>query len=127
MKILGVLILAAFFAVGCGSGGGDAFDSSVQLQVTPVVTRTAPTSAAVGDTVNIFGAGFSAVPGYNVIIIDGVETLANTYALAPAPSGAEVEQITFVVPAGVSVGTHTVLVYVVDNPSNANITITITP
>lgn len=118
-----ILMLVAF---GCGATSEE-YDSSVVTQVDPFVNRIAPVSAAAGDTVTIFGFGFSSAPGLDVVIVGSTETFAGTYALVVPPAVAEIESLTFTVPAGTPLGVHNVYVDVLDNVSNANVTITITP
>lgn len=122
-----IAVVAVFvIVVGCGSSG-DLFDATIPSQVNPIVTRIDPTSANAGDTVTIFGIGFSAVPELNVIVMGSATTSANNYSLLPSPSGDEVESLTFVVPSGITPGTYPIYVVVVDNVSNTNVTITINP
>ena len=123
-KYLFLIVMLTF--VGCG-GVGDFLDSSVPSQTDPIITRIAPTAARAGDVVTIFGIGFSAAAPLNIIVIGSVEVAADSYTLLAAPTGSEVESITFTVPAGLTVGFSSIYVVVIDNPSNENLTITINP
>jgi hypothetical protein len=128
MKIISKAAIVLFLVLiaGCGSVA-DIIDSTVPTQVDPIITRIAPTAASAGDTVTVFGVGFSAAAPLNIVVIEGTEVAANAYTLLAAPVGNEVESITFVVPVGIAVGTRSIYVVVADNPSNANLSITINP
>lgn len=127
MRILkSSLLVIILFIAGCGSIG-DFFDATVPTQTDPFITRISPASAKAGDAVTVFGMGFSAAAALNIVVVEGVEVAADSYTLLPSPSGNEVESITFTVPAGISTGAHSIYVIVIDNPSNTNVSITITP
>lgn len=120
-----VIIMTALLMAGCGSSG-PAFNSLVPTQTYPVITRISPTAAVTaGDTVTIFGIGFCSAANLNVVIINGAEALASTYALVAAPVGDEVESLTFTVPTGIVAGTYGIYVDVFNNVSNTDVTITI--
>lgn len=115
----------AFFCVSCGSTVESLFDETVVTGVDPYVNRVEPATAAAGDTVTIFGMGFSSVKSFNVVIVNGVEALADSYSLLATPQQYELESITFTVPAGIAAGSQPVYVDVLDNISNTNISLTI--
>lgn len=91
------------------------------------VNRVAPTTAAIGDTVTIFGFGFNIAPELNVVIINGVEAIADSWSLVDPAVSPEIEQLTFVVQAGTPIGTDNIYVFTNDQTSNTNVTIDITP
>lgn len=109
----------------CFADSESLFDLNVPSGAYPVITRISPTTATAGDTATIFGVGFAAAASLNVVIIDGSEALGETYNLIAVPLGDEVESITFTVPVGITPGTYPIFVYVIENVSNTNITITI--
>lgn len=114
---------------GCGEGETAAFefDESVPLQLQPYVARITPTTAKTGDTITIVGFGYSVIPNQNAIVLDTATVAAESYAVAPAPAGTELEQLTFQVPSTLAVGTYSVGVVVYDNSSNNEQTLTIIP
>lgn len=116
--------MIAVFAAGCG-GSDEYYDSTVPTQSYPVISRIAPATASAGDTVTLFGFGYSVVPEFNIISIEGVEVFADTYSLLSPPVSGEVESLTFTVPAGLTAGAHNIFVIVCDNPSNTNLALTI--
>lgn len=118
------IIVALISMIGCGSGGSD-FDSTVPTQTDPYINRIDPTAASAGDVVSIFGRGFSDVAQLNVVIIDGTPVLADTHSLVTPATDNEIESLTFTVPVGINAGVHSIYVDVLDNVSNADITITI--
>lgn len=109
--------------MGCGTA--DLYDPTVPTQSNPVVSRVSPVAATAGDTVTIFGFGFSVVPQNNVIIIGDGEAIASTYGLVNPPIANEIEFLMFVVPAGLTLGANSIYVDVLDVISNTNITLTI--
>ena len=112
----------------CGSGAVPLeFDESVPTQLAPIVTRLAPTAARGGETVTIFGFGFSAEAAQNILLIGGATTTAATYALVDPPVSGEIEQLTFIVPATATVGATTITVAVFDHVSNSDTAFTVNP
>lgn len=103
------------------------FDESVATQLAPVVTRVAPATGKAGDTITIFGVGFSIEPPQNIILVGGATTTAATYGLVIPPTGSEVEQLTFTLPATSAVGATTIAVLVADQASNNTVAFTVTP
>jgi len=124
-RLVSLIIVIAFLAVSCGGNGGSAYSPTVPLQTDPYIARINPTAATAGDVVSIIGFGFSAEPTFNVVVINNVEIFADSYALMTPPSGDEIEQLTFTVPAGLTGGAQMIYVIVVDVPSNTDQTITI--
>ena len=125
MRRLALLfIVIGFLMTSCG-GDGDAYDPTVPLQTDPYIARINPTAATAGDSVAIIGFGFSDVATFNVVVINDVEIFADTYTLVVPPSGDEIEQLTFTVPAGMTLGAQTIYVIVLDVPSNTDLSITI--
>lgn len=118
------LCAAVFLSAGCGKSG-DLFDATIPTQTDPILTRINPTVATAGDSVTVFGIGFSIAAELNIVVIGDNEIAADNYTLLANPSGDEVESITFTVPAGIAPGTYAIYVIVIDNPSNTDLTITI--
>lgn len=121
---LRLLVAVFLLSVGCGQLG-DLFDSTVPLQTDPYVTRISPVAATAGDTVTVFGYGFSDVAELNVVIIGASAVVATSYSLVTPPVAGEIEAITFTVPAGLAIGANSIYVDVLDNVSNTNVSITI--
>lgn len=112
----------------CGSGEPvDDFDASVATQAPPLVTRINPNNGRAGDTITVFGLGFSIAPGNNIITVGGSSTAATAYALVNPPAAGEIESLTFTVPAGATAGATTIFVTVLDNTSNNNVPFTVNP
>lgn len=126
---LSILISAlCLFSLSCGSSS-DAVDypSDVSTKSPPIVMSVAPSTGAAGDTITIYGIGFSSVPEFNTVIIGGDAMAATVYDLVPSPTSTAVEFLTAAVPAGAAVGVNSILVLVHESPSNADITFTVTP
>src|SRR3990167_9502472 len=94
--ICGVLSLLS----ACGSGRTP-FGSDVPTDAPPTVARISPAAAAAGDTVTIFGLGFSFESAINVVTIGTTATTATQYTLLSSPAENELESIAFTVPAGI--------------------------
>lgn len=126
---LSILIsVLCLFSISCGSAS-DAVDypSDVPTKSPPIVMSVAPSTGAAGDTITIYGVGFSSVPAFNTIIIGGAAIAATAYDLVPAPTSTAVEFLTAAVPAGAAVGADSILVLVHESPSNADTSFTVTP
>ncbi len=120
MNIPKIFVLFAFLLIAaCGSQETLDFDTSVVTQAPPVISRLDPSTASAGDTVTIFGFGFSIAKELNMVSVDSSSAYADTYDLVASPTSNEVEQLTFTVPADVSAGTSVVTVTVFDNVSNS--------
>lgn len=126
MRWILLSVLATLLIGGCGDAQSDV-SNTAPTGVTPVVTRLDPTTATAGDTVTIFGAGFSVVPTANIIVIGNIAVAASTYAVVDPPAAGEVEQLTFIVPTGLTTGADAVLVLVEDAVSNTNVQLTVNP
>ena len=114
--------------LGCGSTADPlALPPSVAIQSVPVIKRISPTSGRVGDTLTLFGFGFSTAPGDNIITVGGKATAAETYALVDPPTDGEIEQLTFKVPTGATTGASGVFVTVFELTSNADVQFTVNP
>lgn len=126
-KVFAVIFLISAILIGCGSEEGIVLDTSVSTGALPYVNRVSPAAARAGDTVTVFGFGFSNEAPTNIIIVAGVSATATTYALVSPSTATEIEQITFIVPTGATLGASGVSVTVFDNTSNNNIQLTINP
>lgn len=113
--------------IGCGSETDNVLDldSSISTGALPYINRINPNAGQAGDTITIFGFGFSSEAANNTIIVGGTSVTASTYALVNPAVAGEIEQLTFVIPAGAAVGAAGVLVTVFDNSSNGNVQLTI--
>jgi hypothetical protein len=101
------------------------FDSTVPSGLEPYVHRIDPANGKAGDTVTIFGFGFSVEAGSNIVSFGSETAVATAYSeVSPAAEG-ELESLTVTVPDGVSIGEAPVYVTVFTNTSNANISFTI--
>lgn len=118
LEMIFVLMLLA------GCAGSSDFASNVQIDSPPVISRISPTTAKAGDTVTIFGFGFSSAPAVNLVSLESAITPAASYNLLQNPTSTEIESLTFVVPA-MPAGTFGVMVMVGDDVSNSNVVITI--
>lgn len=119
-----IIVISVLLIAGCGASS-HTFAPSISTQTYPVITRIAPAVGTAGDTITVFGSGFSSAAPLNVVIINGAETLANAYSLVAAPVGDEIESLTFIVPTGITAGTYGIYLDVLNNVSNTDITITI--
>ena len=123
MRNLAIIAIIVMFAA-CGSGS-DGFDPTVPSQSPPIITQVVPATASPGDTVSLYGSGFSNEAASNIVVF-GTSTLsASTWEMLPTPVGDESEAITFTIPTDAAVGTFDIYVFVIDNPSNTNLTLTI--
>ena len=130
MKIMlqQLLFLALFplLFTSCG-GGGPQFSDNVPTQSIPIVERLDPTTLSRGDTLSIFGFGYSFVPAENVITIGSASAVAESYTLINDPNPGEIEEITVTVPNTTPIGENTVFIIIGENASNSNLTITVQP
>lgn len=121
LVILPVLLLIA------SCGGGNNYPSDVPTDSPPIVSRVDPSAGAPGDSITIFGLGFSIAAPDNTVIIGGAAVAATSYRLVDPPTSTEIEALTATVPTGAAVGTSSVVVVVDDQTSNADVTFTVTP
>jgi hypothetical protein len=120
-RIILSLSALAFFA--CGS----ATESPSVTADSPVVTRLSPTTATAGNTVTIIGYGFSVIPSDNIVVIGGSAIPATSYALVDPAVAGEIEQLTFTVPSGLTVGTDSLYILRSEAVSNTDVQLTISP
>ncbi|PIR25299.1 MAG: hypothetical protein COX62_00605 [Deltaproteobacteria bacterium CG_4_10_14_0_2_um_filter_43_8] len=118
--------LFALFLSHCGSGSSE-FDADISTESFPIVSRIDPENASIGDTITIYGLGFSLVPSNNVVVIGEISATAESYSLVDPAVGTEVEALTVTVPADASVGENSVTVLVGSNLSNSDILLTVDP
>ena len=119
-------MLAVFF-LHCGGDTALALDPSIATGSLPILKRVFPTSGKTGDVVTLFGSGFSADAGFNIVSIGGVTAGASAYGLVDPSTGGEVESLTVTLPTGLSLGAQTIFVIVFDNTSNTDTAFTVTP
>ncbi|MDO8527648.1 MAG: IPT/TIG domain-containing protein [Deltaproteobacteria bacterium] len=124
-----ILTIFSILLVACGSASDTTpgFNASVSTQAPPVILRVSPLSGTAGDTITLFGFGFSSVAAANIVVIGGAGTSAATYALVNPPTNGEAESLTVQVPAGAIVGADGIYVIVFENTSNADVQFTVTP
>lgn len=123
IPVICLLLLSA-----CGAASGE-FSDNVPTGSAPFLSRAVPEPMSFGDSVTIFGYGFSIVPEENLVILGDLEIPAEDYELvdpAFAQTG-EIESITFTVPLDASLGVQTLTVTVLDNDSSNSLNITLQP
>ena len=125
MKRMIFIVLIAAAMQSCGSSSG--IPDDVPSSTTPIITRVEPTTAAIGDEITIYGIGFSYAYPNNIVLIGGTATTATYYDTLDNPEGDEIEYITADVPDEAPEGDDYVMVLVHENPSNTDISITVTP
>ncbi len=111
----------------CGGSGSDPYPNDVPTHAPPLVTRIDPDSASPGDTVTIYGLGYSIIPEYNLITFGSVSAVADSYDFLDPPGDGEFEIITVVIPDDVEVGINPVMVTVHQTTSNDDVSIDIIP
>jgi len=122
------IIFLLLFLAGCGSSDDlIGFDASVSTGTVPIIERVNPNNGQVGDTITIFGLGFSNAPVLNNITVGGAAVTASAYALLDNPANGEVESLTFDVPEGAATGEDIIFVTVFENTSNAGKKFTVNP
>lgn len=120
--------LLLLFSAGCGSESDPtSFDDEIGTQSPPYVNRIDPSNGNAGDTITIFGFGFSSVPANNTVQFGTEAISALTYDLVLPPAPGEIEKITFVIPDGTQAATSSLAVTVFENTSNTNVQMTIDP
>ncbi len=120
-----IAIAALFILTACGSTG-PVFDPTVVTDAPPYVSRIDPTSGSIGDTVTIYGYGFSSEIISNIVSFGDEAAAADSYEfLIPQLAADELEKITVVVPDGLTSGDHDIAVLVFENVSNADVTFTV--
>ncbi len=120
-------IVALFVLSACGQSSGPGLDPTIATNTFPLLTRVAPTAGKPGDTITLFGSGFSEVATENIVNIGGATMQATNYALVDPPAVGEVESLTATVPAAVPVGIQSIFVIVFENTTNTDLTFTVTP
>lgn len=89
--------------------------------------RISPDSGAPGDSITVYGVGYSIIPNENLLFIGQGASAATSYDLVTNGQPGEVEQLTFTVPNESLPGTQPVILLVNDNSSNADVTFTVLP
>lgn len=130
LYIIGIalsLALLTMTPMSCGSDSSLTFDVSIPSQTSPFVNRVAPANGKAGDTVTIFGFGFSVESANNIVVFGSISTTALSYGVVSPAAAGEAEQLTVTIPAGATVGSNSVYVNVFENTSNSNVSFTINP
>ncbi|MBI4366569.1 MAG: IPT/TIG domain-containing protein [Deltaproteobacteria bacterium] len=128
MRHRGILICVLFLC-GCGSAlpPESELDPTIATFLDPILTRAAPIAGRAGDTITLFGFGFSVEHPNNLVHIGGTITPATSYALVNPAIAGEIERLTFTVPAAATVGATTVFLSVFDRASNNSVAFTVLP
>jgi hypothetical protein len=121
------IVMTCIFALSACGGAGPVYYDDVPTGSSPIVSRVDPASGPVGTTVTIYGLGFSFEAPTNVVTMGTEGVAAESYNILAAPTDAEIETITFMVPAGLAPGTYPVVVVVHDAASDTAVSFTVTP
>jgi hypothetical protein len=125
---LGFIILSLLFLSACGGDtAGSAYDASVATQLPPYASRVNPAAGRAGDTVTVFGFGFSDEAPNNIVTFGAVSASASAYSLVAGGASPDIESLTVTVPAAAPAGACNVHVTVFGNTSNTNVTFTVNP
>lgn len=129
MKKSFFLFIITFVLSACGSDLG--YPSAIATQSAPALLQIIPTSAAPGDTVAVYGLGFSVIPAANVLFLGETEIAASAYALNEDDALEAPEVLSFVLPDDIVADDYTVSLFVnydngngVSTSSNLNLTVT---
>ena len=123
-----LIIFGLSLIASCGSANETSnVNASVATQLPPVIARVSPTSGRAGDSVTIFGFGFSSAAASNVINVGGQAVAASSYALLNPPAAGEIESLTFAVPSGATTGAGGIFVTVFELTSNADVQFIVNP
>lgn len=126
LKRFCIFVVLACALSACGASS-DPYGPDIPTNSPPFVSRVEPNTGRAGDTVTIFGFGFSVAVPANIVIIGGAATSAATYTLLSNITADEIESITAVVPDDAELGEAAIYVQVHDNVSNADVSFTVTP
>lgn len=102
-------------------------EESVPTGSPPIIMRISPDSGTAGETITVFGVGYSIIPSQNILFIGDGASVSMSYALVDNGQPGEVEQLTFMVPEESLPGTYNVVLLVDENTSNADIPFTVLP
>lgn len=111
--------------MGCGTTA-DPIHSSVSTQLLPFIVATEPATVSTGDTLTLFGFGFSSHENANIAITGDDTIFASNYTLVSGRDDGAIESLDITIPAAAAAGDSTLLLQVFNNTSNVH-TITITP
>lgn len=117
-KLLILIITVTLFTLSCGGRNGLDFDASIATQSYPIISRVDPATGTAGDTITIFGFGFSSAGELNTVVLGDNAIVAQNYALLDPPVDDEIEQIDFVIPTGLTADTVDLSLLVLENVSN---------
>ena len=126
MQKLAVILLITCI-LSCGGSGADPYPNDVPTHSPPLVTRIDPAIASAGDTITIYGLGYSIIPEYNLVTFGSISAVADSYDFLDPPSDGEFEIITVVIPDDADPGINPVMVTVHQTTSNDDVSISITP
>ncbi|OQA62056.1 MAG: hypothetical protein BWY40_00308 [bacterium ADurb.Bin270] len=126
MRKLAATIVIMLIA-SCGGSGLDPYPNDVPTHSPPLITRIDSESASPGDTVTIYGLGYSIIPAYNLVTFGSVSAVADSYDFIDPGSDGEFEILTVVIPDDVEAGINPVMVTVHRITSNDDVSIDIIP
>jgi hypothetical protein len=118
------IVLCSLSACGVGDLG---IEGTVPTDTFPIVMRVSPDSGAAGETITVFGVGYSIIPNENILFLGEGASAATSYGLVTNGEPGEAEQLTFPVPAESLPGDQAVVVLVNENTSNADLSFTVLP
>ena len=123
-----LLCLCLLTLANCGSASGE-FSDNVPTGSIPVLSRAVPSSAHLGDTVTLYGYGFSIVSTENLVILGDLEIPAEDYQFIDASLAeiGELESLSFTIPFDATLGEQTLTLTVLDNDSSNSLSFTVRP
>lgn len=128
MRIVVWIFLLSTLLTGCGSSSNTIdLDPSVATDLPTVLHRVDPATAHAGDTITLFGFGFSVAAAENLLVVGDTSAAANTYSLLATPATDELESLTVTLPTSLTPGDYALTLFVHETQSNDTVTLTITP
>lgn len=112
-RVSSLFILFSLFGVACGPA-----DTTIALDPMPFLVRLDPSSAQAGDTVTIYGSGFS-VEEDNIVLLGSEVIVETDWDVADTGVDGEADQISFTVPDTTQSGEVALIVMIGDTTSNS--------
>ncbi|MDO8461888.1 MAG: IPT/TIG domain-containing protein [Deltaproteobacteria bacterium] len=110
----------------CSEQGAD-FPETIISQSPPFLKKVDPAAVHRGDVLTLYGLGFSIVPEENNIRIGGIAVSASASSLNNPVVNDSPEKLTVTIPQGVADGEQAVSIFVIDQPSNGDLKVTVLP